>query len=617
MTRRRGIPPSATGGRRRLARGLVASGVTLLAGLMVLGGCGLPTTGPVVAGRPVDENVIPQARVVVPAPAPGAGPGDIVRGFLQAGAAFQETGDRSAPVAVSYLAAASVSRWRPTSSVTVYDRNSPLVIDASVPGTATVSVPAVATVDEGGRYRELAPGTTATLTLGLVQEQGEWRVQLPDGGFGMWLSTDDFGRLFEAFRISYAAVGAKRLVPDVRWFPLGPRLATALARAQLGPVPDYLKGAAETGVPDGTRLAVDAVAVEGGVATVVLTSAATSADVGRRAQMWAQFVATLTQAAGVQSVALEVQGSGRLSLQEVRSPVASVQDLGYSTAVTAPTRALVRLGDQLVPVDPTRLDEGSTAPAAGLPELPTVGAGVGALAISADYTDLAGLSSSGLVRWHARVPERVDVPGTVLAPPAYDSRGRLWVGGQSSTGQVWTLDAAASGSAAESVDAPWLGTRAVLALAPSGDGTRLAVVSRGADPTDTQLDVAGIVRDPTGRPTALAKGYRQGEPLRRISSVTWVGDLTLAVLAVDADGGQVRPYVVDVGQGVGLRRRGIADPRDTLVAPVDGARRVVSTGGLRGLVVVTDEPRVKARSGGGWRVVGSASDLLMPPSRPS
>ncbi len=617
MTSRRGMPPSASSGRHALAGRLVGGAAALLASLALLAGCGLPTTGPVVVGRPVDENVIPQARVVVPAPAPGASPGDIVRGFVQAGAAFQETGERSAPVAVSYLAAESVPRWRPTSSVTVYDRNSVLAIDASVPGLATVSVPAVATVDEGGRYRELAPGTTATMTLGLVQDQGEWRVQLPDGGFGLWLSTDDFGRLFEAFRISYAAVGAKRLVPDVRWFPLGPRLATALARAQLRPMPDYLKGAAETGVPDGTRLAVDAVAVEGGVATVVLTSAATSADVGRRTQMWAQFVATLTQAAGVQAVALDVQGSGRLSLQEVRTPVASVQDLGFATAVTGPTRALLRLGDQFVPVDPARLDEGGTAPAAGLPELPTVGAGVGALAISADYTDLAGLSAFGLVRWHARAPARVDVPGTVLAAPAYDSRGRLWVGGQSSAGQVWTLDAAAGGSPLEQVDAPWLGTRSVVALAPSSDGTRLAVVSRGADPTDTQLDIAGIVRDPTGRPTALAKGYRQGEPLRRISSVTWVADVTLAVLAVDADTGQVRPYVVDLGQGVGLRRRGIADPRDSLVAAVDGARRVVSTGGLRGLVVVTDEPRVKARSGGGWRVVGSASDLLIPPSRPT
>lgn len=384
-----------------------------------------------------------------------------------------------------------------------------------------------------------------------------------------------------------------------------------------GPVPDYL-GAAETGVPDGTRLAVDAVAVEGGVATVVLTSAATSADVGRRAQMWAQFVATLTQAAGV-SVG-SPGGPGVRSAVAAGGPLAGRFGAGprvlhrrdRTDPGTGAARRPVGAGG------PDAIGRGQYG-ARGRPARAAHGRGRRRCAGNLGRLHRSRwpefLRSGALARPRSGACRRAG--NGPRPPPAYDSRGRLWVGGQSSTGQVWTLDAAASGSAAESVDAPWLGTRAVLALAPSGDGTRLAVVSRGADPTDTQLDVAGIVRDPTGRPTALAKGYRQGEPLRRISSVTWVGDLTLAVLAVDADGGQVRPYVVDVGQGVGLRRRGIADPRDTLVAPVDGARRVVSTGGLRGLVIVTDEPRVKARSGGGWRVVGSASDLLMPPSRPS
>lgn len=612
MTGRRGIParprrPARDAG--RLAR-LLAAGVVL-----VLAGCGLPGDGPVLVGRAVDENVVPQARIVVPAPAPGAGPEEIVRGFLQAGAAFQETGDRSAPVAASYLAAESVPRWRPLSSVTVFDRSVAPRVEPSEGGSARVTVQAVATVDETGRYRELAPGTVAQAALGVVQEQGEWRVTLPEGGFGLWLSTDDFGRLFEAYRLSYAAVGARRIVADVRWFPLGPRLATALARAQLGPVPDYLKGAAETAIPDGTRLAVDAVSVDGGVATVVLTAPATGTDAGRRAAMWAQFVATLTQVPAVHAVSLEVQGSGRLAVQDVRSPVGAIESLGFSASVTPAAQALARVGTQLVWVDPSRLDEATPAATGPGPSpLPPLPPGVSSLAVSADLGDLAGLSAAGsLVRWRGSTPVPVQAPGSGLLAPAYDARGGLWVGGGEA---LWTFDATSADSVAEPVEASWLAGRTVLAVAPSPDATRLAVVSAGGD-GDGRLDVAGVVRDQAGRPTSLAKPYRQGEPLRRLSSVTWVNELTLAVLGAETPDAALRPYAVDLGQGVGLRRRGAADPRDSLIAPAAGAARLVSTtGGLRGIVAITDDARVKVRSGGGWRVLANASDLLVPPGRP-
>ena len=66
----------------------------LLAGVVcfsAVSGClGLPSSSVVSVGRGIDEQVAPEARIVVPAPAPGADPDGIVRGFLRAGAAFHD-----------------------------------------------------------------------------------------------------------------------------------------------------------------------------------------------------------------------------------------------------------------------------------------------------------------------------------------------------------------------------------------------------------------------------------------------------------------------------------------------------------------------------------------------
>ncbi|MBK7273077.1 MAG: hypothetical protein IPI13_07860 [Actinomycetales bacterium] len=102
-------------------------------------------------------------------------------------------------------------------------------------------------------------------------------------------------------------------MPDVRWFAGGPRLGTALARAQLGPVPDYLAGAVETGFPADVTLAVDAVSVDAGIATVVLTPPASAMDLAHRRAIWAQLVATLLRVPGVQGWSSRSRGraSGR------------------------------------------------------------------------------------------------------------------------------------------------------------------------------------------------------------------------------------------------------------------------------------------------------------------
>jgi hypothetical protein len=50
----------------------------------------------------------------------------------------------------------------------------------------------------------------------------------------------------------------------------------------------------------------------------------------------------------------------------------------------------------------------------------------------------------------------------------------------------------------------------------------------------------------------------------------------------------------------------------TALSPVAGARQVTSTGGLRGVVVVTDRGGVLGRVGHGWQVLQRGTDFLMP-----
>ncbi len=638
----RGIPGPRRSQPRRLEGALVAVGACVA--LTVTACSGLPNSSPVQSGRSVNEKVAPEVRIVVSPPRPGASQEQIVRDFFRAGAAFQDNADNGQPVGNAYLAPGSVGRWRPGTSVTVFDRLQIVAVE-QLPGDqvrATVGV--VATVDHTGQYREAAPGTVAQVVLGLVRVSGEWRIELPTEGFGLWLNTDDFGRVFDPHRVYYPTAGGKHLVPDVRWFAGGPRLVTALARAQLGPVPSYLAGAVDTGFPGDVTLAVDAVSVENGIATVVLTPPASATDVAHRRAIWAQLVATLLPVPGVTAVAVEVQGAGRLTVPEVVGTLRSPSDVGFGAEpLPLPRTVLLRTGERLASIDVSRLDDldslgptkspssattvtGPTAsaggnaaspgssPAADLPSIPTAYVG---LAVSADGADLAAVAADGgeLARWHDR--GRVSVPALapVMLRPAYDALGRLWVAGNSADGgQLWTFDARAPLDIAAPVAAPWLAGRVLVAVAVSRDGSRVSTVSTALDGADVRLDVAGVVRDGSHRPMALAEPYRQGDPLARISDVVWIDDTTMAALGSVGNDDAPRPWIVQLGQGIGLRRIGIADPATNLIPVAAGARYLVSTSGPRGIVAVAQPGGVHVRIGGSWRAVEGVNELAVPPS---
>ena len=497
----------------------------------------------------------------------------------------------------------------------MYDSRTLLKIEPLPSDQVRLTITAVATIDETGHYRELPPDTKASTVFGMTKVDGEWRIKLPDDGFGLWLNTDDFDRVFAAYQVNYVLTAKKELVPDVRWFPVGPRLPTALARAQLAAVPAYLGGVADTAIPQGTRLAVDAVPVDPtGVATITLTNSTQTLDPTRRRPMWAQFLATLRQAPGVTAVAIEVQGIGKIPVSSLPAAVSSLSDLGFSLTPTEPaTVGLVRSQDTLERINPQILDETSPPPAKGskaVADVPKIPSTYINLATSSDGADIAGVSGSRaeLARWRGGTGTTLPAFGTALTNPMYASDGRLWVAGMDPGGvaKVWTFDSSTLAAAPTPVKAPWLVGRQVINLSVSPDATRIAVLSRLPNDSDYRLDVAGVVRNGDGLATALAEPYRQGEPLTRFVDVMWLDQMTMAVLAQEKDGAALRPFRVDLGQGVGLRR--VND--QTLMKELPDATSLTSRGGVRGLIVMTQQAAY-LRAGNAWAQQESVSEIIV------
>lgn len=606
-------------------RGVLGALVLVVA--LLLAGCGgLPDSSPVVAGLGADTKVDQRARVVVSGPIRGASQDVIARDFIRAGAAFQDTDANQQVVGRAFLTPGSVDRWKPTSAVTVYDAPTGLTIDQLPSDQVRLSVTAVATIDGDGRYAELPPGTTRSVVLSMVRVDGEWRIELPTDGFGLWLNTDDLDRVMGPYELHYVVAGTQRLVPDVRWFPSGPGLATSLTRAQLGPVPDYLSGVATTAFPSSAQLAVDAVDVDAqGKAIVVLADDPAVVEPGRRRALWAQLVATLLQPATaglVSSVSVEVQGVGPIDVPNVTETVTGLDVLGFTTAPSlALTVGVARRGTEVTLVNPQDVATGGVVPAGralqGATGPTRVGSAYTGLALSPDGTDLAAVAQgrAELVRWRAGVPLTAPPLGTDLTDPAYDTAGRLWVAGSAQgTTTVWTLSGtAATAGVATPVSAGWLAGRRVLSLRISPDATRAAVVSTAADGSGGRLDLTGIRRDGSGVPLSLGAPYQQGQPLVDLRTATWVGPLELVALARDRAAGQLRPFDVVVGEGVGLRRAGRLTVEQQLVPPVPGAVSVQTyavASPSAALIVLTGEATY-LRAGGRWGLADGVRDLVV------
>lgn len=562
-----------------------------------LAGCsGISVNTPVEPGLSPGARVRPAVRVVFPGPAVSADPESVIRGFLRAGTAS----DGAYESAREFLSDAASSAWVPDATITILAPGESPRISALGGSTYRVTVDASATIDADGRYAVRRDQTPLSMDVRLVRVEGEWRIASLPTGFGRWIPSSEVPRLLTTQAVFYVASDRSGLVPDYRWFPLD-RLAARLARAQLDVVPPYLLGTVTSAVPVGTRIAGDAVSVDRGLVTVNLLSPGLPTDATLRQNLWAQFVATLTQVPQITSVQLLADGVP-VDLTDLPEAVSSPQDVGFPER-TPPTLvpALKRKGGALVSLADGSGTPGTTAAGTAYPTIP---ADRSRVASSASGTELAALNGAGteLSRWSFGNRRDVKPFASSMSPPRFDRRGAIWVAGVSSGDSVTRIFVLPP-TGAEGIDrvvpldVTWLVGRLVEDLAVSAAGDRLAVVSTSRSGGDARLDITGVRRDAAGSVAGLGDRFRVGRHLERPSSVVWVGPS--AVATVDVGATPAVPTIVD-----------LAGPVHRL-AGVTGGERVSTLGGERSLVVRSGKGAMWLRTAGQWASLGSADELVV------
>lgn len=576
----------------------------VLALLMTLTACaGLPSESAVKPGLALGPGPGEPFRIDYDGPRAGASQNDIVRGFLRAGAGFENDHE----VARQFLTARLAEKWVPERKVVVHTGETNFTVKHQPPDHVTVGVKAVATVNSQGYYTDLSASAHRSARFTLQKVEGQWRISALPKGFGLWVSALDFERLYQAFGINYIDPKTRAMVPDVRWFPTGPGLATSLARAQLEPVPAYLRGAVETGVPTGASMAVDAVAIEDGTATLDLNARARDADVEHRKMMWAQFLTTLDQSPSVRGLTIRVDDAP-LEVQGLSHSPTDPSDVGYGLTAPVDQPALLRSGTELTRVDATRIDLPPVRPKSA-PELPQVPIGWIGLAASPSGDQLAAIGGDhkDLGRWEGETFHMVPRFATDLTEPSFGSQNGLWVAGQAGgRSRLWVINTitAMADAVPQEVAVPWLGDRQIIDFRMSRTDQRAVIVLHDPKTDLDQVAITAVKRDRHGKPVELTPPKRIGATLISVTDVVWVSDRSVAVLGRTSTRERIRPFVIDIGGQL------------TPLNPVEGARSITATGqgGSQGLLVVTDRDKILTRAGASWPEYGPGTDIVVPGS---
>lgn len=598
---------------------------------MLLAGCaGLPSSSSVQARLPIDSPTERSGVVVQPEPpAVGATPEQIAEGFLQAHIGL----DDDFAVARQFLTTAAGSSWQPDQGITIL-RSYNLTARRSAPGTVTVSGTAQGRVDAEGHVRQLPGDQRVSLQLSVTQEHGAWRISGVPHDLGLWLSSADFNRLYYPRNVYFATSnGPKVLVPDVRWLP-DSGVATALARAVLGPPPVWLAPVVRHDLPSGTKLQVDSVPIsdQDSVATVDLSRQVLRASPADREALWASMLQTLNQAPGVRRVELTV-GGARLEAPGLAQEPVSADELDYSVVTSSNGRVIVRDKGRLswASDSGSRPVRGAREPNPAEAKLPSIGSQWYLLAADTSGREIAGISGDRrtLGRWVGGKQFSRPSFGRQLTRPSFDGFSGLWVAGQALTSSgpqhepgtepgpgtpperapgpptIWVIDTSQPLQQAQpqAIPAPWLGNRDIVAISVSPEGQRLAVVVRDRKTAQTTLLLTGVGRDQRGQVDQLSTPETVSDAVVGLQDVTWADDSTLAVL------GQLRTQP-GVTQPVTVPLSGMA----TGLGAAPGAVSLVGGSSQGGIFVVTSRGTILSQQGRSWQAFAEGQDLMVPAS---
>lgn len=571
--------------RRLVRRG--AAAVVALAVAATLGACAqIPMSGPVRVGNadvdpPADIAMLPQG------PAVGATPRQIVSGFLGAAVAAT-TSPEEFETAREYLTEEVASTWEPASAVRVV-RETPVAepvgrgdqVDLAEAETVDMVVRAttIATLDTSGAYSEVGNPRELGYRFTLVRVGGEWRISVLDDG--VLVPANLFANQYRATRLYFpSASDTKYLVPDLRWFPRRSWRSAAVQQVLAGP-PEWLQGATQSLVPEGTQVSSAAVRESDGEEAVAVRLSEEFGTVpgAQRAVIAAQLSATFSEGAG-RSVPVELySGTNRLS-----STTASV------TLPATTGQAIVVQDDEFYLVRDSTLETYETTSdlsAVADPSAFAVSPAGGSIAVRDGDDRIVSLTPEGAVELFE---------GPDLAAPSVDRYGATWTSGGAGELRV-------RGTGEEVTLAPeWLAGRKVVSVSVSPEGARVVIVSEA--PSGTHVHVAGVVRDENKQPVDLSTAALSvASPVTGVEEARWSGLTTLALLTRGGDG---TSGVWTAGVG-GLAGTGGATKQLTGLTDVEHLAAGVTE---QGILVVTADGNLEHEEAGVWQPLAEDIDLV-------
>ncbi|MEU8827409.1 LpqB family beta-propeller domain-containing protein [Streptomyces sp. NPDC048636] len=539
------------------------STATLLScGALLLTGCAsMPDSGDV---RRVDSSprsdVDSQVRVYGVSPGKGEQPAELVSGFLEATTSDEE----NFATAKEYLTKGAAKRWDPFARTTVLEEAPDVRVETD-PGdrdgsgkTVVLSGKRIASVDAAHAYKPDEARYEERIHLRL--RGSEWRI---DGAPpGLVLGESDFERIYRSVNKYYFAdlgpdaegsrVGDHVLVADPVYLRRRIDPVTSTVKALLDGPTGWLDPVVSTSFPTGTalgrrgeKLSLD----DSNTLKVRLNDRAANISRSRCVRMAAQTLFTVQNlsegSSEVSTVKLErMNGSELCSLSSDAARAYApdrVNGQPHHQYFVDSEHRMVRLSDE----------EDRSRPVQG--PFGADGAGLGAVAVSRDERDAAGVTSdgrslyvtelaSGAERGRARLHSQGGSSEHGLTAPSWDGLGGLWVADRDPE-RPRLLRLRGGTGPADEVRLPKLGGGRITALRVSADGTRIAMLVKHSG--HTTLRLGRIERKGTAdEPKLSVVGVHTVAPkLENVDTVSWAGDSRLVVAGREPGGVQQLKYV--------------------------------------------------------------------------
>lgn len=564
--------------------------------LAVLGGCAtVPGSSDVTVLRRLGEPAEPSDP---PGPVRGAGPLDIVRGWVVASGATAERHE----AARAFLTPQAAGMWDDGAAPTVVDDQVDTVFGggAVAPGEAVVRVRAtrLGVVTPEGAFVS-RPGVV-DLPVGLAQSNGQWRISsLPPG---VLVRRSDLQTNTRQVRVWFVDPLRGAPVADIRYVATSPARSVAARTLQLllaGPSAS-LAGAAVSALPPGASLR-SAVSQASDGAMVVDLAPLGAVDEPRRTQIAQQIGLTLA-GVGVPRVRLLVDGAPLLDgrpdvgaeelVATLPRAVAERRDLPVSLGPEAAAATAAVPGVMVAAGRVRSIDGAAQAGPAGAGEYEARAAGISVdgqfVAVVSPTAPGAPLRQRLLVGTVGSELSATGVEGNAIAPPTWPAE----------TGEVWTvvdgvrvvravLDPRTRGFRPVDVDAAGLTALGpVTALHFSPDGVRVAAVVGG------RVVVGAVARDATGGARVSSVQVLRPDAVTDVLDVGWLRTDRLVAVGARID----RPVALLTVDGLTLD----SGPTTNLTPPVTS------------VAAAPGRPLVAVDQSGAWTLPGTGADVGSP-----